>query len=217
MTTTEIRCPKCGSNQLTANKKGFSGAKAVGGAILTGGIGLLAGTLGSNKVKITCLACGKEFKPGEGRTVTIPVVTQSTVSQDTTTTPALNAVDQRIIELCSAGTKLAAVKYYKDQSGLGLKEAKDYVDNLAAQHGIAPKGGCFVATACYGDYDAPEVLVLRQFRDTRLLTTSFGKLFVAVYYATSPFLATVISKSDKLKKIVRQYLLQPIVTKLQRH
>ncbi len=125
----------------------------------------------------------------------------STVSQDPTTIPALNAVDQRIIELCSAGTKLAAVKYYRDQSGLGVKEAKDYVDNLAAQHGIAPKGGCFVATAYFGDYDAPEVLVLRQFRDTRLLTTSFGKLFVAVYYATSPYLATVISKSDRLKKL----------------
>lgn len=61
----EIKCPKCGSNQLSANKKGFSGRKAVGGAILTGGIGLLAGTIGSNKIRITCLACGHQFKPGE--------------------------------------------------------------------------------------------------------------------------------------------------------
>ena len=36
------------------------------GGLLTGGIGILAGTIGSNTVKITCLACGKEFKPGEG-------------------------------------------------------------------------------------------------------------------------------------------------------
>lgn len=62
----EILCPKCGSDQITANKKGFSGKKAVAGAVLTGGVGLLAGTLGSNKVKITCLSCGCEFKPGEG-------------------------------------------------------------------------------------------------------------------------------------------------------
>src|SRR5690348_18476491 len=61
----ELKCPRCGSNQLTANKKGFSRKKAVAGAVLTGGIGILAGTLGSNKIKITCLACGKEFKPGE--------------------------------------------------------------------------------------------------------------------------------------------------------
>src|SRR5258708_1376521 len=63
--TEEIKCPKCGSNQLSANKKGFSGTKAVGGVILTGGIGLLAGTIGSNKIKITCLACGHQFNPGE--------------------------------------------------------------------------------------------------------------------------------------------------------
>lgn len=64
--SSEIHCPKCGSNQLTADKKGFSGKKAVAGAILTGGIGILAGTIGSNKIKITCLSCGLEFKPGEG-------------------------------------------------------------------------------------------------------------------------------------------------------
>ena len=69
--TTEIRCPSCNSNQLTANKKGFSGKKAVVGGLLTGGIGLLAGTIGSNTVKITCLACGKEFKPGEGHTAIV--------------------------------------------------------------------------------------------------------------------------------------------------
>lgn len=62
----EVLCPKCGSDQITANKKGFSGKKAVVGGLLTGGVGLLAGTIGSNKVKITCLACGHEFKPGQG-------------------------------------------------------------------------------------------------------------------------------------------------------
>ncbi len=61
----EIKCPKCKSTQLTANKKGFSGKQALGGAVLTGGVGLLAGTIGSNKIKITCLACGHQFKPGE--------------------------------------------------------------------------------------------------------------------------------------------------------
>jgi len=60
-----IKCPKCGSTQLTTDKKGFSGKKAVAGAVLTGGIGLLAGTIGSNKIIITCLSCGNQFKPGE--------------------------------------------------------------------------------------------------------------------------------------------------------
>lgn len=59
----EIRCPYCNSNQIVANKKGFSGKQAVAGAVLTGGIGLLAGTIGSNKIKIDCLACGRNFTP----------------------------------------------------------------------------------------------------------------------------------------------------------
>jgi len=78
------------------------------------------------------------------------------------------------------------------------------------------KEGCFIATACYGDYGSEEVLILRQFRDEKLLKTFLGKAFVQFYYSVSPFFTTVISKSDLLKKIVRQYLLEPIVTKLQR-
>jgi hypothetical protein len=64
MDTPQIACPKCGSTQLHADKKGFSGKKAVAGALLTGGIGLLAGTIGSNTVLVNCLACGHKWKPG---------------------------------------------------------------------------------------------------------------------------------------------------------
>lgn len=60
----EIKCPRCNSTQLTANKKGFGAGKALTGAILTGGIGLLAGFIGSSKVKITCLKCGHSWKVG---------------------------------------------------------------------------------------------------------------------------------------------------------
>jgi RNA polymerase subunit RPABC4/transcription elongation factor Spt4 len=60
-----LSCPKCNSTELTSNKKGFSGGKALAGAVLTGGIGLLAGTIGSGNVIITCLKCGHNFKAGE--------------------------------------------------------------------------------------------------------------------------------------------------------
>jgi hypothetical protein len=66
MSEDKIKCPRCMSDQVTADKKGFSGKNALGGVLLTGGVGILAGTIGSNKIIITCLACGKTFKPGEG-------------------------------------------------------------------------------------------------------------------------------------------------------
>lgn len=60
-----IACPKCGSQQLTANKKGFGLGKAGLGLVALGPLGLLGGLVGSGKVKITCLACGKSWKAGK--------------------------------------------------------------------------------------------------------------------------------------------------------
>lgn len=58
-------CPKCYSTALSANKKGFGIGKAAVGVALTGGIGLLAGGIGANKVELTCMKCGHKFKPGK--------------------------------------------------------------------------------------------------------------------------------------------------------
>lgn len=55
-------CPKCGSTSLSANKKGFGIGKAVVGAALTCGIGLVAGNIGAKKVWVTCLNCGNKWK-----------------------------------------------------------------------------------------------------------------------------------------------------------
>lgn len=57
-------CPKCKSEHITANKKGYGAAKGLGGLVLTGGVGLLAGFIGSKKVLLTCLNCGKQWKAG---------------------------------------------------------------------------------------------------------------------------------------------------------
>jgi len=53
----KIQCPKCGSTQIFAAKKGYSGLKACFGFFLVGPLGLLCGTHKKNKVKLTCLKC----------------------------------------------------------------------------------------------------------------------------------------------------------------
>jgi hypothetical protein len=64
-TPPQISCPKCNSTQITANKKGFGVGKAIAGAVVTGGVGLLAGFMGSGNIKITCLNCGHSWKAGK--------------------------------------------------------------------------------------------------------------------------------------------------------
>ena len=58
-------CPKCGSTSLSTNKKGFGFGKAAVGSFVAGPVGLVGGTLGANKLVVTCLNCGHKFKPGQ--------------------------------------------------------------------------------------------------------------------------------------------------------
>lgn len=62
----KIACPKCGSSNLQVlgnKKKGFSVGKAVGGALLAGGIGTLAGFAGKKgKYEVFCMDCGHRWK-----------------------------------------------------------------------------------------------------------------------------------------------------------
>ncbi|MEE9543126.1 MAG: PKD domain-containing protein [Thermodesulfobacteriota bacterium] len=71
-------------------------------------------------------------------------------------------------------------------------------------------GRCFIATAAYGSYFDPHVLVLRDLRDRVLLTNSPGRAFVKLYYKLSPPLAEFISERAYLRAPTRAVLL-PLV------
>ncbi|MBI3866789.1 MAG: ribosomal protein L7/L12 [Planctomycetia bacterium] len=58
--------------------------------------------------------------------------------------PKAADLEKQVLDLMAADRKIAAIKVYREQTGAGLKEAKDAVEALAARHGIAPVGtGCF--------------------------------------------------------------------------
>lgn len=50
MSDEKLRCAKCGSEHLHSGMRGWS---------------LLTGVFGSRAIRITCLACGHQMKPGE--------------------------------------------------------------------------------------------------------------------------------------------------------
>ncbi|UCG10054.1 MAG: hypothetical protein JSW30_04840 [Dehalococcoidia bacterium] len=71
--------------------------------------------------------------------------------------------------------------------------------------------GCFIATAAYGTDTAPEIGVLRDFRDRVLLPNYWGAQIVAGYYAVSPPIAEFIAENELLRTLVREILVKPAI------
>lgn len=68
------------------------------------------------------------------------------------------------------------------------------------------KEGCYIATMAYGDYDHPQVVELRKFRDDYLLHHSWGRLMVTLYYWISPKLVTLLHGHILMNSIIRTIL-----------
>jgi hypothetical protein len=72
------------------------------------------------------------------------------------------------------------------------------------------KSGCFIATAAYGSYLDPHVMVLRHFRDDVLLHSELGTAFVKFYYQYSPPIADFIAQHAALRILMR-FALTPLI------
>jgi hypothetical protein len=80
-------------------------------------------------------------------------------------------------------------------------------DNVASS---GAGGGCFIATAAYGSYLDPHVMVLRHFRDDVLFQSELGTAFVTFYYKHSPPIADFIAQHDSLRILMR-FALTPLI------
>jgi len=66
--------------------------------------------------------------------------------------------------------------------------------------------GCYIATMAYGDYDHPQVLELRKFRDNVLLQSKFGTYFVKFYYKVSPKMVEIFKNKKNINSTIRGIL-----------
>lgn len=108
-------------------------------------------------------------------------------------------------------THFASPEFYERVAG--QEDPPDPPAGIAASSGggsSGGSGGCFVATATYGNYDHPRVQLLRMFRDRYLSTNGFGRMCVSRYYRYSPTIAHFIAEHDTMKAMVRVNLL-PLV------
>lgn len=160
--------------------------------------------------------------------------TAGTAGLDSTTIPGYS-LDSNIVGVILAclaqNQKIEAIKVLRNATNTGLKEAKDAIDNLDArqshQHSStdysSPKNRagdpsvkvskCYIATAVYGSYDAPQVLVLRKFRDEVLSKSLTGRAFIRTYYTMSPPVARHLENAGRLNRLVRR-ILDKIVQRL---
>jgi hypothetical protein len=70
--------------------------------------------------------------------------------------------------------------------------------------------GCYIATMVYGSYDAPEVWVLRRFRDNTLQKSAAGRWFVRWYYSWSPGFVQKYSKYNLIHRLAKSAL-EPLI------
>lgn len=67
-------------------------------------------------------------------------------------------------------------------------------------------GGCYIATMAYGDYNHPQVMVLRDFRDSFLAKRDWGKRFISYYYAHSPNWVEKLKSHNVINALIRKAL-----------
>lgn len=112
------------------------------------------------------------------------------------------------------GCRLTIKREERPEHNTTKEELKSILDKifspsqLQVMHIDYGTSGCFIATAACG-IDSEEAIILRHFRDTVLLNSALGRLFVRTYYRLSPPIASLIANSPKAKCVVRNVMVRP--------
>ncbi len=80
------------------------------------------------------------------------------------------------------------------------------LNSLNSQLNPPSSGGCYIATMVYGDYDHPQVKVLRDFRDSYLAKRHWGRQFIGWYYAHSPNWVEKLKNYHLIHSVIRNVL-----------
>lgn len=76
---------------------------------------------------------------------------------------------------------------------------------------------CYIATMVYEDYNHPDVIVLRKFRDNFLKKYYFGRKAIKFYYLYSPYFVNFVSNKLFLRKITKAVIIKIVKFLKQNH
>lgn len=96
--------------------------------------------------------------------------------------------------------------YWKDVRAVQAKATAKKVGSTISS--AADNSGCYIATMAYGNYDHPQVMELRNFRDEFLSKSVLGCNFIKFYYKYSPLLVERLKDKPKTNDIIRTLLNQ---------
>ena len=92
--------------------------------------------------------------------------------------------------------------YWKDVRAAQAKSVTKKVGSTIS----SASDSCYIATMAYGDYDHPQVLELRKFRDDFLSKTNIGRSFIKFYYKYSPKLVEKLKNKKYVNSLIRKGL-----------
>ncbi|MCB0541175.1 MAG: hypothetical protein KDE33_26950, partial [Bacteroidetes bacterium] len=78
-----------------------------------------------------------------------------------------------------------------------LDSVRRQIRSATSSSSSSGSSGCYIATMAYGDYDHPQVMELRKFRDEFLNKSVLGRIFISLYYKYSPLLVQRLKDKPK--------------------
>jgi len=122
--------------------------------------------------------------------------------------------------LSDSGQKIDARYLFGKQSSVNKNDLVftiDYSNNEKIMDKTDNGGGCLIATAAFGSELSPQVQLLREIRDGKVMTTQSGSVFMngfnQFYYSFSPAIADYQRENPAFKEIVKSTL-TPLLTSL---
>lgn len=125
----------------------------------------------------------------------------------------INQVIKKIIEKALENNPNLDISQYEGLSEINPLDYQ-FKSSLPEEKSLFP---CYIATAVYGDFNAPQVLTLRHYRDEALMKTKLGRLFVRYYYTLSPSVVRWMKGKIKINQFVKRILDQVVQTIESRH